>query len=50
MTKIIRKWSKFGFWYYSCGCIQYQDGHDLCKKHKKKGYTSLHRDYEKNKQ
>lgn len=43
--KITRKWSKFGFWVYSCRCIQYQDGFDLCPKHKKKGYTSLMKDF-----
>lgn len=42
---IKRKWNKkFGFWQYDCGCIQYQDGFDLCKKHKNHGYISLMRD------
>lgn len=34
-------WSELGFWLYKCGCIQYQDGYDLCSKHAPKGYTSL---------
>jgi len=46
MTQITKLWSKFGFWEYSCGCIQYQDGFDLCDEHKNKGYTSLIEDYE----
>ena len=29
--KTTRRWdSRFGFWRYSCSCIQYQDGFDLC--------------------
>lgn len=43
--KITKKWnSKFGFWEYSCGCIRYQDGYDLCPTHKPNGYQSLERD------
>ncbi len=42
--KITRRWDKLGFWKYACGCIQYQDGFDLCKKHRKKGYSSLMKD------
>lgn len=46
MTKITRRWNRiFGYWAYSCGCLQYQDGFDLCKKHKGKGYTSLMRNF-----
>ena len=45
---ITKKWNKkFGFWQFSCGGLQYQDGFDLCKKHKKKGYTSLLKDVKK---
>ena len=37
-----KRWNKqFGFWKWKCGCIQYQDGFDLCPKHQKKGYRSL---------
>ena len=30
-----------GFWRYSCGCIQYQDGWDYCDFHKGMGYETV---------
>lgn len=42
MIQIIKVWDKqLGLWKYSCGCIQFQDGYELCSKHKPGGYISL---------
>ena len=44
-TKVTRVWNAaFGYWKYSCGCVQMQDGYDLCDRHKPSGYPSLIRD------
>jgi len=47
--KVTRKWiDEFGFWEYSCGCLQYQDGYDLiCHRHSGKSYTVLVKDLNK---
>lgn len=32
-----RDWSQHGFWKYSCGCLQFQDGWERCEPHSKTG-------------
>lgn len=34
MTALTRTWSEHGFWKYSCGCIQFQDGWESCERHR----------------
>lgn len=44
---LTKTWNaKMGLWNFSCGCIQYQDGFDLCEKHRPNGYISLLRELE----
>lgn len=31
---ITKRWNEHGFWQYSCGCVQYQDGSDRCWEHR----------------
>lgn len=31
----LKVWNKLGFWEYTCGCLQYQDGWDSCEEHKR---------------
>lgn len=37
------QWDEHGFWKWSCGCLQFQDGYDLCAFHSYYGYTALRR-------
>jgi dUTP pyrophosphatase len=31
---ITKRWSEYGFWQYSCGCVEYQDGSERCTAHR----------------
>jgi hypothetical protein len=44
---LTKKWDKqIGAWKFSCGCIQFQDGYELCDKHKPGGYKALLADWD----
>ncbi len=38
---LTKSWNQHGFWQWTCGCTQMQDGYELCARHRPGGYTSL---------
>lgn len=41
ITMNTKTWNDLGFWEWKCGCVQFQDGYELCPKHRSLGYQSL---------
>lgn len=42
LEKVRKRWNvQHGMWEFTCGCLQFQDGYELCDRHKPGGYTSL---------